>query len=195
MVLSSQIDNFVIANQDNKYLHFLNNIFSIMAKAKQSTSRKESIGINEATCKKIAVQFNKLLANESVLYTKTRKFHWNIVGPQFHDLHLFLESEYGILATTIDEIAERIRKMDFYAQGSMKQFLADATLKEHESTAAITRDMLSELLSDHNQLIRDLRSLIDVFDEDYKDAGGADFLTGLLKQHEKSAWMYRSVLK
>lgn len=165
-----------------------------MAKAKKQTSRKDDLGISEATRKKIAAQLNKLLANESVLYTKTRKFHWNIVGPQFHDLHLFLEGEYGILATTIDEIAERIRKMDFYAQGSMKQFLADATLKEHEQTAAVTSDMLSELLADHTEVIRDLRSLIDVFDGDYKDAGGADFLTGLLKQHEKSAWMYRSVL-
>ncbi|HET8572933.1 MAG TPA: DNA starvation/stationary phase protection protein [Edaphocola sp.] len=165
-----------------------------MAKAKKQMTRKDDIGISEATRKKIAVQLNKLLANESVLYLKTRKFHWNIVGKQFHDMHLFLEAEYGILANTIDEIAERIRQMDFFAQGSMKQFLADATLKEHEQTAAITPDMLTELLADHSRLICDLRSLIDVFDEEYKDAGGADFLTGLLRKHEKSAWMIRSTL-
>ena len=33
----------------------------------------------------------KTLADEYVLYTKTRNYHWNVTGPQFNDLHKFFE--------------------------------------------------------------------------------------------------------
>lgn len=165
-----------------------------MAKTKKTTAQKDNIGISEANRKKIAAQLNKLLADESLLYLKTRKFHWNIVGVQFHDLHLFLENEYNILAETVDAVAERIRKMGFFANGSMKQFLADTSLKEHTQTGPITVEMLNELLTDHDQIINELRQQIDIFEEEYKDVGGADFLTGLMEQHEKSAWMLRATI-
>lgn len=165
-----------------------------MATTKKTASQKSSIGISEANRKKIAAQLNKILADESLLYLKTRKFHWNIVGPQFHDLHLFLESEYNILAATVDAVAERVRKMGFFANGSMKQFLAETSLKEHTQSGAITVSMLKELLTDHNQIIKELREQIDIFEEDYKDVGGADFLTGIMEQHEKSAWMLRATI-
>ena len=37
---------------------------------------------------------NALLADEYVLYTKTRNYHWNVVGSQFNDLHKFFAAQY-----------------------------------------------------------------------------------------------------
>jgi len=51
--------------------------------------------------------------------------------------------------------------------------------------------MLAELLGDHETLIRVLRAAVDETTH-LGDAGTADFLTGLLEQHEKMAWMLRS---
>ncbi|MGH7311309.1 MAG: Dps family protein, partial [Candidatus Rokuibacteriota bacterium] len=50
---------------------------------------------------------NTLLADEYVLYTKTRNYHWNVVGPQFNDLHKFFEGQYEELNDIVDEVAER----------------------------------------------------------------------------------------
>jgi len=56
------------------------------------------------------------------------------------------------------------------------------------------RDMLATLLADHEAVIRTLREDITAVTERYQDIGTGDFLTGLLEEHEKAAWMLRSFL-
>ncbi|MBI4243758.1 MAG: hypothetical protein HY606_06670 [Planctomycetes bacterium] len=36
---------------------------------------------------KTAGMLNQLLADEHVLYTRARNYHWNIIGSQFNNLH------------------------------------------------------------------------------------------------------------
>ena len=55
--------------------------------------------------------------------------------------------------------------------------------------------MLANLLADHEQIIRGLRKDIDVCDGELNDQGTADFLTGLMEEHEKVAWMHRAFLE
>ena len=50
-------------------------------------------------------------------------------------------------------------------------------------------------LEDHEALIRSLRKDVDATTDDFKDAGTADFLTGLMEKHEKMAWMLRVYLQ
>jgi starvation-inducible DNA-binding protein len=54
---------------------------------------------------------------------------------------------------------------------------------------------IENLETDHETMIIKLRKLIKDFDEKYKDIGSSDFVTGLLKEHEKMAWMLRSYLR
>jgi starvation-inducible DNA-binding protein len=54
--------------------------------------------------------------------------------------------------------------------------------------------MVLSLLNDHETIIRAVRAEIGKVEDDYKDAGTADFLTGVLKAHEKMAWMLRAHL-
>jgi starvation-inducible DNA-binding protein len=162
-----------------------------MAKKVEGTEKVDT-GISNANAKKVADELNKVLADEFVLYIKTLKFHWNIEGKDFHALHVFLEEQYNDLQSIIDGVAERIRKIGNFSNGSMKQFLADCSLKEHTETATITESMISELVADHESLIRKLRLLIDDFDKKYDDMGSSDFVVGLMKKHEKMAWMLRA---
>jgi len=164
-------------------------------KATTAESKETNIGIVESNKQSVADELNKLLADEFVLYTKTRKFHWNVEGAQFHDLHLFFEKQYNQLALIIDEVAERVRKLGHYALGSMKHYLKEASLLENEDKANTAESMLQELLDDHETIIRRLRSDIEKFQDKYKDAGSADFITGLVEQHETMAWMLRATAK
>ena len=52
-----------------------------------------NIGIAETNRKAVAKQLAHLLADEFILYTKTRKAHWNIEGGDFHSANLFFESQ------------------------------------------------------------------------------------------------------
>lgn len=163
-----------------------------MAKNVKSAQDSLNTGISTNNSKKVADALNQVLANEFVLYTKTLKFHWNIEGRDFHALHLFLDEQYHQLQEIIDSVAERIRKVGHFANGSMKQFLSDTSLKEHMDTTVITESMITELVGDHETIIRDTRTLIDDFDSKYDDAGSSDFITGIMKEHEKMAWMLRA---
>lgn len=156
---------------------------------------KINTGISMKNREKVADSLNQLLADEMLLYIKTLKFHWNIEGRDFHALHLFLEEQYTQLQSIIDSVAERVRKIGFYANGSMKQFLKDASLDEHEKTGRITEDLIAELAKDHDALIRNTREMIDTFEEECDDAGSSDFITGVMKQHEKMAWMLRASVR
>ena len=153
-----------------------------------------NIGIPEKHLQAVAIELNKLLADEFVLYTKTRNFHWNIEGPNFMELHKFYESQYEQLAEMIDEIAERVRTLGHYAEGRLKDFLKIARLEE-EAYTNVQKEQMQFLLDDHETIIREIRQQVTKFADENKDPGSADFITGVMEKHEKMAWMIRSYLK
>lgn len=136
-----------------------------------------------------------ILSDGMVLYTKTRKFHWNVSGPSFMELHKLFESQYEQLAEAIDEIAEKINKIGYKTPGTMTEFLKHATLQEAPGKYPDQAAMIKELLSDHEMVISSLRKAIDDCSEKYKDALTADFLTDLAREHETIAWTLRRYIK
>lgn len=135
---------------------------------------------------------NVALANASLLTIKTKKFHWDVVGPQFSMLHKLWDEQYETLTEYVDEIAERIRMLGGYPVGTAQGFLQTSELKEFPGQVPDATVAVKHLLADHETITRSLRRDIDVCAEQLKDAGTADFLTGMLQGHEKMAWMLRS---
>ncbi len=135
---------------------------------------------------------NALLADEYVLYTKTRNYHWNVVGSQFNDLHKFFAAQYEELDAFIDEVAERARTLDGHSVATLAEFQEATRLKEHPGQYPSAEEMLDNLLADHETLIRQLRADSDAAASKYHDAGTNDFLTCLMEKHEKMAWMLRA---
>ncbi|MCA6068226.1 DNA starvation/stationary phase protection protein [Chryseobacterium sp. RG1] len=154
-----------------------------------------SIGIKNENLAKVAEKLVETLADEFVLYTKTKKAHWNIEGQDFYNKHLFFEAQYQQLDGIIDTIAERIRTLGHYAPATLREYLSLTHLSEHhlESNDSIT--YIKTLLSDHESILIHLRENIENFAVEFRDAGTSDFITGLLEIHEKMAWMLRSHLK
>ena len=152
-----------------------------------------NIGISEKNAQEVADRLQIILADEQVLYAKTRNYHWNVEGHSFLEYHKLYETLYTELAESIDEVAERIRKIGHFALGRLEDFLQLARLLEGTYTND-ANTQLQNLLDDHETVIRELRKDIDDIDEKYKDAGTADFLTGLMEDHERWAWFLRSYL-
>jgi len=155
---------------------------------------KPNIGITEGHRKEIAVLLNTLLADEYVLYTKTRNAHWNVQGPNFIELHKFFETQYDAIDITIDAVAERIRALGHFAVGTLKDFTALARISEHNHDFTDQQHIMKTLMEDHEAVIRSLRNDIGAVGEKMYDLGTADFMTGLMEQHEKMAWMLRAHL-
>ena len=155
---------------------------------------KPNIGISETKLDAITDILSEILANEVTLYTKTRKFHWNVSGDSFMELHKLFENHYKQLEESIDEVAERIGKLGHKAIGTMEEFGKLSTVKEHPGKYPSSKEMIKELLTDHETIIIMLRKSVDDCVEKHKDAGTADFLTGLMEQHETIAWTLRRYL-
>ena len=153
---------------------------------------KINIGIEEEQRKAIAEGLSRLLADNYTLYLKTHGFHWNVTGPMFVSLHQLFETQYTELATAIDEIAERIRALGFFAPGSFKQFLDLTSVKQEEDVLA-AENMIRSAVEAHETVIRTAREVLETADE-AGDQPTVDLLTRRMETHEKTAWMLRSLL-
>lgn len=154
---------------------------------------KPNIGLSAKSRETVLSLLGRLLADEHVLYVKSRNFHWNVTGPHFGPLHALFEEQYTALAGVIDEIAERIRALGGVAPGSMKEFNKLSRLDEQPGGKLDAEKMIAALLSDYETVIRALRADIEKADA-AGDAGTNDFLVGILEGHEKTAWMLRAHL-
>ena len=161
----------------------------------EKNTRKIDIGIKEDNRQQVVALLQPVIANLGVLYAKTRNYHWNLTGPRFHTLHLFLEEQYKQLAEAADEVAERTRSLGGFAIGTLAEFKEKSVLKEEPGVRPPVDAMLENLLADHETIIKGLRQNIDKCDDDLEDTGTADFLTGLMEDHEKLAWMIRAHLE
>jgi len=152
------------------------------------------IGISETNRNAVALELSKLLADEFLLYTKTRNAHWNVEGPDFHSMHTFFEAQYTQLEEVVDSVAERIRTLGHYAPATLAEFLQLTHLTEKSDRKNTSAGFIKDLLADHESIIIFLRENINPFAAKYEDAGTSDFITGLMEQHEKLAWMLRAHL-
>src|SRR2546428_6056674 len=153
-----------------------------------------NIGLSKEQREGVQKILAALLADEYVLYTKTRNYHWNVTGPQFNDLHKFFEAQYEELNEFVDEVAERARQLGGRAYGTLAEFVKEARLTEAPGAVPAAKDLIPTLLADHDAGIPSLRAAIGPVADTYQDIGTSDFLTGLLEKHEKMAWMLRAFL-
>ncbi len=155
---------------------------------------KPNIGLGDTQRKGVIDILNHLLADEVVLYVKTRNYHWNVEGPDFSETHKFFEAQYEELDEIMDDVAERARALGGRAAGSLGEFLKLTALKEDNGKTSGEKNMIADLLKGHETIVQRVRKEIPVVGDKLGDVGTNDFLTGVLEAHEKMAWMLRSYL-
>lgn len=154
---------------------------------------KANIGLTPNARQKIINVLSVVIADQYVLYTKTRNYHWNVTGEDFSQYHKLFEEQYSAIDEDIDDVAERIRALGGKTIATLSEFLKSATLKEHPNKYPPAKTMIANLLSDHETVIRNLRKSVETCGKS-GDVGTEDFLTQLMEKHEKTAWMLRATL-
>lgn len=155
---------------------------------------KPNLGVEESARQQVVDLLNKRLADTFVLYVKTLNYHWNITGPEFIALHELLDDQYHELAESIDEIAERVRKMGGFTIGTLDEFKQNSAIDEQPGRIPGWEDMIRNLVDDHEATIRQLRKDADKTDE-LGDMITNDFVIGLAEDHETMAWKLRAHLE
>ena len=149
------------------------------------------IGINESDREAIAEGLKVLLADSYTLYLQTHNFHWNVMGPQFRELHLMFEEHYTELATAVDEIAERIRTLGVAAPGTYQSFAALSNIKEVEGVPS-AKEMVAILTAGHQQIVKTCREVLGK-SQAADDESTSALVSDRMRVHEKTAWMLRAL--
>lgn len=154
-------------------------------------AEKVSIGISKKDREALSTNVTEVLSATYDLLIKTHVYHWNVVGPLFHSLHVMLEEQYNDLFAAADVIAERIRALGFLAP--VKGAAPADGVMGNDAKASNAHEMVKDLIKDHESIVRKMREAA----EDAADKGDAvteDMLVGRMTVHEKNLWMLRAII-
>jgi starvation-inducible DNA-binding protein len=132
---------------------------------------------------------NEILADSSVLYmkTKNKNFHWHVSGPHFRDYHLMLDEQADQIFSTVDDLAERVRKIGGTTARSLAQIGRLTTLRENDAEFVAPHDMIAELIADHRNVVAKMRKAHKLA-EDCEDAATAGELETFIDGAERRLW-------
>ena len=163
-------------------------------KAKSSATDNIDIGLGSNSRKEVAACLGHLLAGTYILQLKTQNYHWNVTGPHFAALHVLFGTQYDAIATAVDEVAERIRSIGHVTPGSFREFSSLSSIKEDKSQPEDWSEMVGNLAEDNEAIARECRESLHRVQK-AGDEGSADLLIRRMQEHEKAAWMLRSLLQ
>lgn len=134
----------------------------------------------------------RVLANTFTMYMKAHGYHWNVIGSDFPQLHDFFGDIYSELHGAVDPIAEHIRTIDGFAQGTLARMVELSTVPEDENIPNATA-MVANLLSANALVLDSLREAYAAADQ-LGELGLANFLQDRMDIHKKHSWMLKATL-
>lgn len=149
--------------------------------------------LSAAATKDIAGAMNAILADVFALYLKTKNFHWHMRGRHFRDYHLLLDEQSEQIFAMTDDIAERARKLGGRTLHSISEIAKYQRLKDNNREVVGPDEMLAELCSDNQQLVRSFRAVHEVCDQ-HNDVATASLIENWIDETERRAWfLYETV--
>lgn len=119
------------------------------------------------------------------LAQRAQRYHWNVTGPTFSELHELFGAQYDEANAAVDEIAERMRAMGVRDVSPRPQ---GAVHPEPGEGATAAAEQVRLLLVAHQEAARIANDLARAA-EDAGDAATVDLAGRRALAHEKAAWM------
>jgi starvation-inducible DNA-binding protein len=161
-----------------------------MAKDSKSKTRSRldtPTDLSDNAVPEIAQALNGLVADSYALYLKTKNFHWHVSGPHFRDYHLLFDEQAAEIFASVDELAERVRRIGAKTLHSIGEIARLQTIKDNEQDFVAPADMLRELMADNKTVIKAMRAAHEVADK-HEDVATASILETFIDQAEKRNW-------
>jgi starvation-inducible DNA-binding protein len=137
-------------------------------------------------------QLNVYLANLAVLNVKLHNLHWNVVGPQFVQLHEFTEKAYDRAFEDYDTVAELLKMRGESPLVSLKDYLAHTTLSELPSKAFTAKELLDIVETDYVALCQQAKVIRQSLDEAGDDTAVMVF-DDFIAAYQKDLWFLKAL--
>ncbi len=161
-----------------------------------STARtfKTRIDLPAERREKLIALLNQHLADTFDLYGQNKQAHWNVKGPQFHQLHELFDKLAEELEGYVDLIAERATALGGTALGTVRMAAGASRLTEYPLDAGGSLQHVETLALRFAALAATTRSAIDAASE-LGDADTADLFTEVSRGLDKGLWFLEAHLQ
>lgn len=135
-----------------------------------------------------------LMSDVVTMYFVAHGYHWNVEGQDFSQYHALFEDIYSDVYSSIDPIAENLRKLDAYAPFTLSKFTELRTVESAEVKAE-PRAMAKALIKVNDGVLESLKSTFKIANEDANEQGIANFIAERIDMHQKWAWQLKASTK
>jgi len=102
----------------------------------------------------IAEALNPVIADSFALYVKTKNFHWHLFGSHFRDFHLLFDEQAEQILASIDDLAERVRKIGDTTIRSISHIAQLQSIQDNNAEPVPPDEMVRELCDDNVQMVK-----------------------------------------
>ena len=128
-----------------------------------------------------------------VLFQKTWIYHWDVVGPDFQQLHTLFGGQYETMFEEIDTLTEHMRYLGMKPVSTLSRILEVTAIAEADSEI-VAFGMVAQLMDDNIKIIQMLTAISEEADKQ-KQYATANLVQSLMETHGKFVWMLRSFLE
>jgi starvation-inducible DNA-binding protein len=128
-----------------------------------------------------------------VLFQKTWIYHWDVVGPDFQQLHTLFGEQYETMFEEIDTLTEHMRYLGMKPVSTLSRILEVTAIAEADSEI-VAFGMVAQLMDDNMKIIQMLTAISEEADKK-KQYATANLVQSLMETHGKFVWMLRSFLE
>ncbi|MGE3776145.1 MAG: DNA starvation/stationary phase protection protein Dps [Pirellulaceae bacterium] len=136
---------------------------------------------------KLIALLNQHLADTFDILSQCKQAHWNVKGPQFHQLHELFDQLARQVEAYVDQIAERATALGGTALGTVRMAADGSRLAEYPLDARGSMEHVEALAERFAALAATTRAAIQTA-EDLGDADTADLFTEVSRGLDKALW-------
>jgi len=131
-----------------------------------------------------------------VLFQKTWIYHWDVVGPDFHQLHTVFGEQYNEMFGEIDTLTEHMRYLGMKPVSTLTR-ITEVTQIEQASNSAQdinAMEMMRQLRDDNKKIVEIFTDISEEADKQRQFAT-SNLVQTIMETHGKFHWMLRSFLE
>ena len=145
-----------------------------------------SINLSFTASAALSDNLQRVLTDLIALELVGKQIHWNVVGPNFRDIHLNLDDVVDIAREGSDEVAERMRAINVYPDARPSTVAAQTSVPQAPEGGVITSDAVDYIVSAINAVTTTLRDIHDSVDE--ADPSSSGILEDYTQRLEQQSW-------
>lgn len=149
---------------------------------------KLPIALDDSTCQRSVENLNQLLADTITIRDLYKKYHWQVAGHTFYELHRLFDKHAEEQSKLVDEIAERIQVLGGVSI-AMAPDVADTTIIPRPSKGREPVPVqISRLLFAHEIVLKEARTMARLAAQDGDDGTNDLLVGGVIRTNELQVW-------